>query len=424
MNRAAHDTIRRTLDAVWRMESSRLLGALLRLTGDLDCAADLAQTAFVKALETWPATGVPDNPGAWLLTTARNHGLDRRRHQKVQERKAPDLKAAAPESPEDAWLDQLDAPVHDDVLRLMLVACHPILSGEARVALTLRMVAGLTTGEIARAFLIAETTAAHRIVRAKRALAAAGGPFELPRGEALAARLPAVLQTVYLVFNEGHAPSSGSRVVHWALCEEALRLGRVVVGLVPDHAEARGLLALMELTAARVPARRGADGLPVLLEHQDRGRWDRVLLRRGLAELDRAMALGRPFGPYVLQASVAACHGRARCFEDTDWQTVLACYDALAGRTGSPVVELNRAMAMAMTGAVEEALALVDALALDPSLARYPWLPSVRGDLLVRLERFSEARVELLRAAEATESERDRRMLRKRVAFCEEKLLR
>ncbi|HEY0839149.1 MAG TPA: RNA polymerase sigma factor [Vulgatibacter sp.] len=408
----------KTIEAVWRIESARLLGGLVRMVGDVALAEDLAQEALVEALERWPRTGVPDKPGAWLMSVAKNRALDQLRRRRMQDRKHEEISDGAhshhASDPEAA----LDEAVGDDLLRLLLIACHPVLSAEARVALTLRLLGGLSTEEIARAFLVPEATIAQRIVRAKRTLAEARVPFEVPRGEALAERLPSVLEVVYLVFNEGYAATRGDEWTRADLCEEAMRLGRILVGLVPDDAEAHGLVALMELQASRLRARRGADGEPILLLDQDRSRWDRLLIRRGLAALERAEALAQPLGPYALQAAIAACHARARAAGETDWPRIVALYDALAELTQSAVVELNRAVAVSMAFGPAAGLELVDDLADEPALRTYHLLPSVRGDLLLKLGRLDEARREFERAASLTGNTRERAVLLARAAAC------
>jgi RNA polymerase sigma factor (sigma-70 family) len=412
--------VHRTIEAVWRMESARIIGALARMVRDVGTAEDLAQDALAAALQQWPESGIPDNPGAWLTATAKHRALDALRRRTLLERKHEELgrdvrqrEAAMPD------LDgALDDPVGDDVLRLVFTACHPVLSKEARVALTLRMVGGLTTPEIARAVLVPEATIAQRIVRAKRTLAAAGVPFEAPRGADLAARVASVLEVIYLVFNEGYAATAGDDWLRPALCEDALRLGRMVAALAPDEPEVHGLVALMELQASRLHARVGKRGEPILLLDQDRGRWDQLLIRRGLAALARAESLGGSTGPYALQAAIAACHVRARTADETDWPRIVALYDALAEMSPSPVVELNRAVAVAMAFGPAEGLALVDALRDEPALATYHLLPAVRGDLLVKLGRFAEARAELERAASLTGNARERALLLARAAAC------
>ena len=414
---AAEGATRAAVEAVWSIESARLIGGLVRLFRDVALAEDLAQEALVAALDAWPSTGVPENPAAWLMATARNRGVDELRRRRLAESRradgggeesagTPDLEAA------------LDEDVGDDLLRLVLVACHPVLPTDGRVALTLRLLAGLTTDEIARAFLVPEPTVAQRIVRAKRTLAEARVPFEVPRGEELTRRLGSVLEVVYLAFNEGYAATSGDDWMRPALCDDALRLGRVLAELVPSEAEVHGLVALMELHASRARARVGPRGEPVLLLDQDRARWDPLLVRRGRAALARAEALGRPLGPYTLQAAIAACHARARAAADTDWPRIVALYDALVEVTGSPIVELNRAVAVAMAFGPEAALALVDELAGEAALRGYHLLPAVRGDLLVRLGRPGEARAELERAALMTRNARERELLLARARAC------
>ncbi|WP_179646993.1 RNA polymerase sigma factor [Spinactinospora alkalitolerans] len=411
----------RTIDAVWRIESARLIAGLARIVHDVGLAEELAQDALVAALERWPETGVPDNPGAWLMATAKHRAVDLLRRNKRLEHKLEeigrDVESRQDGAPGfDAVLD--DDAIEDDLLRLVFTACHPVLSTEARVALTLRLLGGLTTGEIARAFLAAEPTVAQRIVRAKRTLAKAEVPFEVPPRAELADRLSSVLEVVYLVFNEGYAATAGDDWMRPALCEEALRLGRVLAGLMPKEAEVHGLVGLMEIQASRTRARTGPSGEPVLLLDQDRARWDRLLIRRGLAALDRAEELtGRP-GPYALQAAIAACHARARTPEETDWARIAALYAALARRTPSPVVELNRAAALAMAFGPAVGLELADELAAEPSLKDYHLLPSVRGDLLAKLDRFDEAREEFERAASLTRNERERALLLDRAAAC------
>jgi len=407
---------RRAIEAVWRIESARLIGGLVRLVRDVGLAEDLAQEALVTALERWPETGVPDNPGAWLMATARNRAIDHLRHRQMAERKHGELDGAAVTTPDiEAAIDD---DVGDDLLRLILIACHPVLSTEARVALTLRLLGGLTTEEIARAFLIGEPTVAQRIVRAKRTLAEAQVPFEVPRGAELATRLPAVLEVVYLIFNEGYAATRGDDWMRNELCEDALRLGRVVAELVPAEAEVHGLVALMELQASRSRARITATGEPILLLDQDRSRWDQLLIRRGLAALARAEGLARPLGPYALQAAIAACHARARTATETDWPRIVALYDALVEVTGSPVVELNRAVAVSMAFGPAAGLELVDRLVDEPMLRSYHLLPSVRGDLLFKLGRTAEARAEFERAASLAHNTRERALLLARARSC------
>ncbi len=410
----------RTIDAVWRIESTRLIAGLTRIVGDVAVAEDLAQDALVAALEQWPAAGIPDKPGAWLMTTAKRRGIDSLRRQVTLERKhqliGRELETLRKLDESDLATD-VDG-VQDDVLRLIFMTCHPVLSRDARVALTLRLLGGLSTPEIARAFLVAEGTVAQRIVRAKRTLGEARVPFELPAGEELARRLSPVLDVIYLVFNEGYAATAGENWTRPALCEEALRLGRILAALMPREPEAQGLLALMELQASRLGARVGANGEPVLLADQDRARWDHLLITRGLAALQRARDLSGALGPYALQAEIAACHADARSAQETDWPRIVALYDALAALTGSPVVELNRAVAIAMAHGPQAALELLDALAVDPALSSYHLLPSVRGDVLARLGRIDEAREEFARAAGLCENERERALLLDRASAC------
>jgi RNA polymerase sigma factor (sigma-70 family) len=408
----------RAVRAVWRIESPRLVAGLARLVRDVGLAEELAQDALVAALERWPESGVPENPGAWLATIARRRALDELRRGKLAARKhaalRPELEAEEAEAPD---LDaRLDADLGDDLLRLVFTACHPVLPPEGRVALTLRLLGGLSTEEIARAFLVPEPTVAQRIVRAKRALADAGVPFEVPRGPALPERLSSVLEVVYLVFNEGYSATAGEDWMRPALCEDALRLGRTIAALLPREREAHGLVALMELQASRARARVGPGGEPVLLLDQDRGRWDHLLVGRGLAALARAEALGGARGPYALQAAIAACHARARTAAETDWARIAGLYGVLAEVTRSPVVELNRAVAVAMARGPAEGLAIVDRLAGEPALRGYHHLPSVRGDLLERLGRLEEARAEYARAASLTRNARERTLLLERAA--------
>ncbi len=411
--------VQRIVAAVWRIESARLIARLARMLGDVGLAEEMAQDAMVAALERWPADGVPDNPGAWLMTTARNRALDHlRRQQRLQRTHAEfgdDLAPAA--ASRDPEIEAGD-PVGDDLLRLMFTACHPVLSTEARVALTLRLLGGLTTSEIARAFLVPEPTVAQRIVRAKRTLAEAHVPFEVPRGAELGARLASVLEVIYLVFNEGYAATAGEDWVRPALCEEALRLGRILAELAAHEPEVHGLVALLEIQASRLRARIGPDGEPVLLSEQDRNRWDRLLIGRGLTALERAEALGGALGPYALQAAIAACHARATSTEATDWPRIVALYDALAQLSPSPVIELNRAVAVAMAFGPEAGLEIVDGLLGEPALARYHLLPGVRGDLLRRLGRLDEARSEFLRASALAGNARERALLQARAAAC------
>jgi RNA polymerase sigma factor (sigma-70 family) len=409
----------RAIDAIWRIESARIIAGLARIVRDVGLAEDLAQDALLTALERWPESGVPEKPGAWLMAVAKYRAIDHlRRNRRVEEKHVelghelearqemavPDLEAA------------IDDPVGDDLLRLMLIACHPVLSSEARVALTLRLLGGLTTDEIARAFLVPESTVAQRIVRAKRTLRETHVAFEVPRGAELAARLSSVLEVVYLVFNEGYSATAGNDWIRPALCEDALRLGRILAELASAEPEVHGLVALMEIQASRLRARVGPSGEPILLLDQNRGRWDQLLIRRGLAALERAEQLGGRLGPYALQAAIAACHARARTAEETNWERIVALYDALAQLTPSPVVDLNRAVAVGMAFGPAAGLELVDELISDLSLEGYHLLPSVRGDLLAKLGRGDEARREFERAAALTRNERERALLLERAA--------
>jgi RNA polymerase sigma factor (sigma-70 family) len=409
----------RAIDAVWRIESARLIAGLARLVGDVGAAEDLAQDALVAALERWPETGVPDNPGAWLMATAKHRAIDQLRRRSMLERKHDQLGHELEARQELAVPDldaALDDHVGDDLLRLMFTACHPMLSMEARVALTLRLVGGLTTGEIARAFLVPEATVAQRIVRAKRTLAEAKVPFEVPRGAELEARLSSVLGVLYLIFNEGYSATAGDDWMRPSLCEDALRMGRILAGLAPEEPEVHGLVALMEIQASRSAARLGPSGEPVLLLDQDRGRWDQLLIRRGLAALARVEALGGARGSYALQAAIAACHARARTGDATDWGHIAELYGELAELAPSPVVELNRAVAVGMAAGPAAGLELVDALVAEPTLKAYHLLPSVRGDLLAKLGRADEARAEFERAASLTHNARERALLLDRAA--------
>ena len=415
----------RAIDAVWRIESAKIIAGLTRIVGDVGLAEDLAQDALVAALERWPESGVPDNPGAWLMTTAKRRAIDRLRREKRLERKHEELGRERENQQADIADDlqaTLDDPVGDDRLRLMFTACHPVLSTEARVALTLRLLGGLTTKEIARAFLVPVPTLAQRIVRAKRTLREAQVPFEVPPGPELAKRLSSVLEVVYLIFNEGYAATSGDDWIRPALCEEALRLGRILAELASEEPEVHGLLALMEIQASRLRARTDPSGSPILLFEQDRARWDRLLIRRGLMALERAKACGGALGAYTLQAAIAACHARARTSKETDWERITALYDALVQLAPSPVVELNRAVAVAMAYGPEMGLERVDALSSESSLEDYHLLPSVRGDLLARLGRQGEARAEFERAASLTRNARERELLQERAAECEKQL--
>jgi len=410
----------RAIDAVWRIESPRLIAGLARIVRDVGLAEDLAQDALVAALEQWPQSGVPDNPGAWLMATAKHRAIDHFRRNARLERKHEELGREL-ETKELAVPDLnagLDDDIGDDLLRLVFVSCHPILSTEARTALTLRLLGGLTTEEIARAFLVPEPTIAQRIVRAKRTLAKERVPFEVPRGPELAARLSSVLEVVYLIFNEGYSATAGDDWMRPTLCEEALRLGRVLAELAPREPEVHGLVALMEIQASRSRARVSPSGEPILLFDQNRAHWDRLLIRRGLAALDRANSLGGARGPYALQAAIAACHAQALSPEETDWQRIVALYGALAQITPSPIVELNRAVAVAMAAGPQAGLDLIDRLTAEPSLENYHLLPSVRGDLLVKLGRFDEARPEFERAASLTRNVRERELMLTRAREC------
>ncbi|WP_236796619.1 RNA polymerase sigma factor [Amycolatopsis sp. GM8] len=407
----ASDT-HRTIDAVWRIESAKIIGALTRMLRDIGLAEELAQDALVAALEQWPESGVPQNPGAWLMTTAKRRAIDRIRRDKTLERKQEELGRDLPVQEPGHEPDEVD----DDVLRLMFTACHPVLSTEARVALTLRLLGGLTTDEIARAYLVTESTVAQRIVRAKRSLAKAKVPFEVPSGDELAPRLSSVLEVVYLIFNEGYSATAGDDWMRPGLCEDAMRLGRILAALEPRQAEVHGLVALMEIQASRSRARSGPDGEPILLLEQNRALWDRLLIGRGLRALARAEELGG--GPYTVQAAIAACHARAAKPEDTDWVRISALYEALGRLMPSPVVELNRAVAVSMAFGPIVALKLVEELADEPSMRQYHLLPSVRGDLLAKLDRPAEARAEFERAASMTRNARERELLLKRAAEC------
>jgi RNA polymerase sigma factor (sigma-70 family) len=404
------------IEAIWRIEQAKIIAGVARITRDVAIAEELAQDALVAALKRWPEAGIPDNPAAWLMATAKNRALDERRRARLIERKheeigremdgtdTPDLDAA------------LDDDIGDDLLRLIFTSCHPLLSTEARVALTLRLIGGLTTDEIARAFLVAEPTVAQRIVRAKRTLSEARVPYEVPRGGELAERLGSVLEVIYLIFNEGYAATAGEDWVRPALCEEALRLGRILAELAPQEPEVHGLVALMEIQASRLAARTAPDGAPILLLDQNRARWDQLLIRRGLAALTRAERLGEERGPYVLQAAIAACHARARTADATDWARIAELYAELAQRTSSPVVELNRAVAVSMAEGPQAGLELADALTAEPTLKNYHLLPSVRGDFLKKLGRHAEARAEFERAASLTQNARERKLLLDRAA--------
>ena len=414
----ASDT-HRAIDAVWRIEAPRLIAGLTRIVRDVGLAEELAQDALVAALEQWPQSGVPDKPGAWLMATAKHRAIDLVRRDVMRERKQEEIGRDLAQRQE-AILEELEAaiddPIGDDLLRLVFIACHPVLSTDARIALTLRLLGGLTTDEIARAFLTSEATVAQRIVRAKKTLAEARIPFEVPRGSELAARLGSVLEVIYLIFNEGYAATAGESWIRPAICEDALRLGRVLAGLMPEEPEVHGLVALMEIQASRLRARTTPQGDPVLLLDQDRGRWDHLLIRRGLVALERAEKLAPSRGWYTLQAAIAACHARARTAAETDWIRIAALYTALAQLDPTPIVELNRAVAFGFAFGPEIALPMVDALVRDGALASYHLLPGVRGDLLARLGRFGEARAEFERAASLTKNERERALLLARAA--------
>jgi len=415
---AASDT-HRAIDAVWRIESAKIIAALARIVRDVGLAEELAQDALVAALEQWPSEGVPRNPGAWLMAAAKHRAIDRLRRHTLLERKheqlAYELDAVQASAAADVEA-ALDDEVGDDLLRLIFTACHPVLATEARVALTLRLLGGLTTSEIARAFLVSEPTIAQRIVRAKKTLADKQVPYEIPRGAELNGRLASVLEVIYLIFNEGYAASAGDDWLRPALCEDALRLGRILAELAPTEPEVHGLVALMEIQSSRTAARTDPDGAPVLLLEQDRSRWDQLLIRRGLAALERAESFGRPPGPYVLQAGIAGCHARAHTAEETDWARIADLYERLAVLSGSAVVELNRAVALSMSEGPAAGLALADQLLDVPALEGYHLLPSVRGDLLAKLGRTAEAKAELERAAGMTQNERERELLLQRAA--------
>jgi RNA polymerase sigma factor (sigma-70 family) len=410
----------RTIDAVWRIESPRLIAGLTRIVRDVGLAEDLAQDALVAALERWPESGVPDNPGAWLMATAKHRAIDHFRRNTLLDRKHEELgrELAEKEMAVPDLASTLDDDVGDDLLRLVFISCHPVLSTEAQVALTLRLLGGLTTDEIARAFLVPEPTIAQRIVRAKRTLSEKRVPFEVPRGTELAERMSSVLGVIYLIFNEGYSATAGDDWMRPALCEDALRLGRILAGLAPLEPEVHGLVALMEIQASRSRARTRPSGEPILLFDQNRAHWDQLLIRRGLSALEHAEKVGTAPGPYVLQAEIAACHARAHTPEETDWPRIVSLYSALGELTPSPVVELNRAVAVSMAFGPAAALELVDALTAEHSLENYHLLPSVRGDLLKKLNRFEEAREEFERAASLTRNAREREMLLERVRDC------
>lgn len=404
----------RAIHAVFRIESARLIATLTRLVGDVGLAEELAQDALLAALERWPEGGVPDNPGAWLTATAKHRAIDHLRRRKLLEQKHTQIGHELDDQSGRAAAEiesSLDDDVGDDLLRLVFTACHPVLPTEARAALTLRLIGGLTTEEIARAFLASESTIAQRIVRAKRTLRDAGVPFEVPRATELPARLSSVLEVIYLVFNEGYSATRGEDWMRPELCEDALRLGRILAGLMPREPEVHGLLALMELQASRAAARTGPSGEPILLLEQNRARWDRLLIQRGLAALERARELAPELGPYTLQAAIAACHARARTADETDWHAIVALYHALSERAPSPVIELNRAVAVGMASGAEHGLSIVEGLMAEPSLQGYHLLSAVRADFLAKLGRHAEARVELERAASLTKNERERTLL-------------
>ncbi len=415
--------IHRAIDAVWRIESPRLIGGLVRIVRDVSLAEDLAQDALVAALQQWQESGIPENPGAWLMAAAKHRAIDLFRRSKLLERKHEELGReldARQEALVPDFETALDDDIGDDLLRLVFISCHPVLSPEGRVALTLRLLGGLTTEEIARAFLMPEPTVAQRIVRAKRTLAEKRVPFEVPRGDERAARLSSVLEVFYLIFNEGYSATAGDDWMRAGLCEEALRLGRILAELAPQEPEVHGLVALMEIQASRSHARIGPSGEPILLLEQNRALWDQLLIRRGLAALERAGKIGDSRGPYALQAAIAACHARARTAEETDWARIVALYGELAGLVPSPVVELNRAVAVAMASGPAAGLELVDALTAEPSLQAYHLLPSVRGDLLAKIGRTDEARAEFERAAALTRNTRERELLLNRARTCAE----
>ncbi|HEX7048544.1 MAG TPA: RNA polymerase sigma factor [Gammaproteobacteria bacterium] len=421
MTAADQQSVHRAIDAIWKIESPKLIAALVRFARDVSVAEDLAQDALLAALESWPASGIPDKPGAWLMATAKRRAVDHWRHQRLVERKheaieheQADSEAAMPD-----FESAFETNVGDDLLRLMFIACHPVLSMEARVALTLRLLGGLTTDEIARAFLVPEPTIAQRIVRAKRALANADAAFEMPDSDALHERIDSVLEVIYLVFNEGYSATKGDDWLRPALCEDALRLGRVLAGLAPDRSDVHALVALMEIQASRFNARTGPKGEPILLQDQNRAVWDHLLIRRGLAALDRARRYADAPSAYLVQAEIAACHARAATPDQTDWQRIAMLYELLGRIAPSPVIELNRAVAVCMAAGPEPALAMVDTLREEPALKKYHLLPSVRGDFLFRLERFDEARAEFQRAAELAGNAREREFLLGRVSACD-----
>nr|WP_145156645.1 RNA polymerase sigma factor [Paenibacillus terrae] len=408
----------RTIDAIWRIESPKLIAGLTRMVRDVGLAEDLAQDALVIALQRWPETGIPDNPGAWLMTAAKRRAIDLLRRNKLRDEKYAEMAQTTELYTEDDLERNMDGEIGDDLLRLIFMTCHPVLSQDARVALTLRLLCGLTTDEIARSFLTAESTIAQRIVRAKRTLSSRKVPFEVPEGEELQERLSAVLEVIYLMFNEGYSATTGDHWLRPLLCQEALRLGRVLAEIAPDEPEVHGLVALMEIQSSRFKTRVSASGEPVLLMDQNRAQWDRLLIRRGLVALERCRKLGRPLGPYALQAAISACHAQAPAAADTDWARIAALYEALSRVAPSPIVELNRAVAISMAFGPAFGLQLVDELMHEPALTEYHLLPSVRGDLLAKLGRMDEARSEFERAAAMTRNSREQQLLLKRAAEC------
>ncbi|MGG4044103.1 RNA polymerase sigma factor [Paenibacillus favisporus] len=408
----------RTIDAIWRIESPKLIAGLTRMVRDVGLAEDLAQDALVIALQRWPESGIPDNPGAWLMTAAKRRAIDLLRRNKLRDEKYAEMAQTTELYTEDDLERNMDGEIGDDLLRLIFMTCHPVLSQDARVALTLRLLCGLTTDEIARSFLTAESTIAQRIVRAKRTLSSRKVPFEVPAGEELEERLSAVLEVIYLMFNEGYSATNGDHWLRPLLCQEALRLGRVLAEIAPEEPEVHGLVALMEIQSSRFKTRVSASGEPVLLMDQNRAQWDRLLIRRGLAALERCRKLGRPLGPYALQAAISACHAQAPAAADTDWARIAALYEALSRVAPSPIVELNRAVAISMAFGPAFGLQLVDELMREPALTEYHLLPSVRGDLLAKLGRMDEARSEFERAAAMTRNSREQQLLLKRAAEC------
>ncbi|WP_261300700.1 RNA polymerase sigma factor [Paenibacillus andongensis] len=414
-------TTQRTIDAIWRIESAKIIAGLTRMVRDVGLAEDLAQDALVIALERWPENGIPDNPGAWLMTTAKRRAIDFMRRTKLRDQKYVEIANGMDLYTEEDMERNLDGEIGDDLLRLIFMTCHPVLSQDARVALTLRLLCGLTTVEIARSFLAAESTIAQRIVRAKKTLSAEKIPFEVPVGEALRERLTSVLEVIYLMFNEGYSATAGDHWIRPLLCQEALRLGRVLAEIASHESEVHGLVALMEIQSSRFKTRVSSNGEPVLLMDQNRAQWDRLLIRRGLAALERSQKLGRPLGPYSLQAAISACHAQAPTAAETDWIRIAALYEALSRQTPSPIVELNRAVAISMAFGPAFGLQIVDELRDEPFLKGYHLLPSIRGDLLVKLGRFDEARTEFERAVSMTQNAREQALLMKRAAECESK---